>query len=215
MAFSAAIFDLDGTILDSMPIWSNLAQRFLSTHGIDQEFDLDGKLGVISMHNALEYLIREFKLDLDLETAYRQTWQIVENFYRQKAELKPGIKNILAALKANGIPCGIITATESRLVTQALERAGIADDFEYIISCADTQTSKRTPEVFFTMTEKLRSLPEKTLVFEDALYAGRTAKKAGFSLAAVYDPSEKNPAELAEIADIYCRSWEEFPLDEL
>ena len=111
MAFSAAIFDLDGTILDSMPIWSNLAQRFLSTHGIDQEFDLDGKLGVISMHNALEYLIREFKLDLDLETAYRQTWQIVENFYRQEAELKPGIKNILAALKANGIPCGIITAT--------------------------------------------------------------------------------------------------------
>lgn len=216
MAYSAAIFDLDGTILDSMPIWSNLCREFLLAHGIDQEIDLDGKLGVLSIRNALEYVIREFKLGIDLDTACRQTWQIVETFYREKAELKPGITAILEELKRKNIPAGIITATETGLVETALKRVGLSDYFSAgVMSCATLQTSKRTPDVFFAMAEKLGSSPESTIVFEDALYAAATAKNAGFALAAVYDPSEKNPEKLAEISDFYCRSWEEFPLDRL
>lgn len=216
MACKAAIFDLDGTILDSMPVWCNLCGEFLKKYGISKNIDLDGKLGVISIASALEYVIKEFKLDIDLESACRQAWQIVGTFYREEVELKPGIAAILDELKRKNIPAGIITASETGLVRDALKRVGLEDYFDGgIISCADLQTSKRTPEVFYIMSEKLGAAPEDTFVFEDALYAGATAKKAGYTLAAVYDPSEKNPDKLAGLADYYCQSWEDFPLDVL
>ena len=212
--FQAAIFDLDGTLLDSMGRWSNLCREFLLQHGIDEDIDLDGKLGVLSIRNALVYTLEYFDLDLDLDEACAETWQIVENFYREKVELKPGITAILAALKERNIPAGVLTATESGLVHAALERVGLREYFgDRIISCADRQMSKRSPEVFFLMTEKLNASPEKTIVFEDALYASKAAKNAGFTVAAVFDPCEKDQETLQQIADRYFASWEDFPLE--
>ena len=215
MKFRAAIFDLDGTLLDSMKIWSNLAQEFLLRHNINDVIDLDGKLGVISMHNALEYLIKEFAIDISLEAAYRETWQIVEEFYNTIAQPKPGITTLLDHLQHNNIPCGIITATETGLVIPALERTGLNGYFKEIFSCSAMNTSKRTPEVFYKMSELLGAEPSETIVFEDALYAALTAKKAGYAVAAVYDSSEKNPSLLQETADWYCQCWTELPLEKL
>lgn len=213
MKFKAAIFDLDGTLLDSMGIWSNLCREFLLRHAINDDIDLDSKLGVISMRNALEYLIREFELAVSLDDACTETWQIIDDFYRTKAAVKPGVKGILDRLQENAVPCGVITATEYGLVMPALERAGLTGYFRNVFSCADMQTSKRSPEIFFRMSELLGAAPAETLVFEDALYAAATAKKAGYAVAAVYDPSEKSPAQLKETADWYCQSWDELPLE--
>ena len=215
MNFKAAIFDLDGTLLESMSIWSNLCREFLLRHNVDEEIDLDGKLGVISMQNALAYVIKEFDLKISLEDAYRETWQIVADFYRHKAELKPGIKAILNRLQENNVPCGIITATETSLVIPVLERTGLSGYFKEVFSCSEMNTSKRTPDVFFQMSEVLGVAPAETIVFEDALYSAFTAKNAGYRVAAVYDLSEKNPGKLQQTADWYCQSWEDFPLEEL
>jgi beta-phosphoglucomutase-like phosphatase (HAD superfamily) len=219
MAFKAAIFDLDGTLLDSMGIWSNLCHRFLRQHGITLEAGglagMEKKLEVLSIRNALEYVLNVFpQIKIDLDTAHRQTWQIVETFYREKATVKPGIPAILAELKRKNIPAGIITATESELVEAALQKTGLDGFFSgRVMSCATLQMSKRSPEVFFMMAENLNAAPEDIIVFEDALYAAATAKAAGFSVAAVCDPSEKDPVTLSATADWYCKSWEELPLD--
>lgn len=215
MRFKAAIFDLDGTLLDSMYVWRNLCSEFLMRHNIFEDIDVDSKLGVISMYNALEYVIREFALDITPEAACKETWQIVQDFYLNRARVKPGIPAILEHLQKNNIPCGIITATESGLVETALERAGLRGYFQEIFSCSDMQTSKRTPEVFFKMSDLLGASPAETVVFEDALYAAVTAQNAGYSVAAVYDFSEKNPEKLQAVADWYCQSWEDLPLNEL
>jgi HAD superfamily hydrolase (TIGR01509 family) len=215
MLFKAAIFDLDGTLLDSMSIWHDLPRKFLLRYNVDQAIDLDGKLGVISMHNALEYLINEFSLPVTLDAAYRETWQIVEDFYRTQAEIKPGIQTILEHLQQNNIPCGVIIASESGLVLPALERVGLRKYFKKIFSCSEMNTSKRTPEVFTQMSGILGAAAAETIVFEDALYAAITAKNAGYSVAAVYDASEKDPEKLAATADWYCQNWEDFPLEAL
>ena len=211
--FKAAIFDLDGTLLDSMSVWSSLCPEFLKRHNVDSDIDLDSKIGVVSLREALAYLIKEFDLDVQLEDAWIETWQIVEDFYRNKAQVKAGIVKILDHLYKYHIPCGVITATETGLVVPALERAGLRRYFKEIYSCAEMQTSKRSSEVFVKMSSSFGAKPWETIVFEDALYAALTAKNAGYAVAAIYDASEKNPLKLKDTADWYCRSWEEFSLD--
>lgn len=208
MRFKAAIFDLDGTLLDSMGIWDNLGREFLLRHGIDEDIDLDDRLGVVTMHEALKYLIKEYKLDILIDEAYAETWQIVEDFYRDRVQLKSGAMEFLDYLRDNNIPCGIITATELRLIMPALERTKLNGYFKEVLSCAELKTSKRTPEIFFKMSEILGIAPGETVVFEDALYAAQTAKSVGYQVAAIYDHSEKNPEKLKEISDYYCLNWD-------
>lgn len=209
MRFKAAIFDLDGTLLNSMGMWSNLGREFLIRHGIDEEIDLDEKLGVVSIHSALEYLIKEYKLDISIDEASAETWQMVEDFYRYRVQLKLGAMEVLDYLQDNNIPCGIITATELRLVTPALERTKLKPYFREVLSCVELKTSKRTPGIFFQMSEILGVDPCETIVFEDALYAAETAQNAGFKVAAIYDHSEKNSEKLKEISDYYYSNWDE------
>lgn len=152
--FKAAIFDLDGTLLDSMAVWSSLCPVFLKRHNVDCDIDLDSKIGVVSLREALAYLINEFDLDVQLEDAWAETWRIVEDFYRNQARVKPGIIKVLDYLYDRHIPCGVITATETGLVVPALERAGLRRYFKEIYSCAEMQTSKRSPDVFMKMSDR-------------------------------------------------------------
>ena len=214
MKFNAAIFDLDGTLLDSMGMWASLCPDFLNRHGIKAGIEVNAKIGVPSVRGAIRWMLETYNIAADEEEVYRQVWDEITCFYSEKVSLKPGIIPILEKLKKAGIPAGLVTATENGLLKHALRRVGLLDYFgSNILSCAETNLSKATPEPFMIMTEILNSTPEKTIVFEDAFYAANTARTHGFNVAAVYDRFEFHQEKLQQCANWYCREWDDFPLE--
>ena len=214
MDFKAAIFDMDGTLLESMHIWTDLAPAFLKKHGITPPPGFTIHSSVPSVRGAVRCMISEFDLKLDEDHEVETLYAELADFYGGKVAKKPGITRILTALQNAGINAGVLTATEPFLAELALKNSGLADFFTVpLLSGAEHNLSKSSPRPFMMMADALGCTPEEIIVFEDALYAAKTAAGAGFAVAAVADDSEPQQAELARTATWYCRNWNDFPLD--
>jgi len=125
-------------------------------------------------------------------------------------QAKPGLKKFLALLKMEGVWMYVATATDRPLAEAALRHAGIYDYFRGLITVAEAGVGKRDPEIFERALRRLQSNKKDTVVFEDALHAIQTAKRAGFRVAAVYDPSaDDDQEEIKALADYYITSYEE------
>lgn len=204
-----AIFDLDGTIFDSSEMWRKLGAQYLTMLGKNPAPDLADKLGALSVPEGAEYLRREYDISYSREEIARHITRMTEKFYLEQVSLKDGAPKLLAALRAHCVRMSIATAGDVNLALSALDRLGIGKFFAGAVSCSD-YGAKTSPEVFFAAAELIYAVPEETIVFEDSLHAVRTAKKAGFVTAAVYDVGEKNQEELKKLADFYALSLGEF-----
>ncbi len=214
MGFKAAIFDMDGTLLESMHIWDALAPDFLKKHNISPGDDFTIHTSVPSIRGAVEYMVKTFNMNIDPEEEIAAIYAFLRDFYSNQVQVKPGIKTVLDTLARAGIKCGVVTATEPDLAALALSSTGLSGYFGgRILSGAEHNISKSTPLPFQMMCRTLESKPENTIVFEDAFYAAECAARAGYSVATVYDPSESRQNALAKVANWYCRSWENFPLE--
>lgn len=214
MDFKAAIFDMDGTLLESMHIWTDLVPAFLKKHGITPPPGFTIHASVPSVRGAVRCMINEFDLKLDEDHEVDALYAELADFYGGKVAKKPGITRVLTALRNAGINAGVLTATEPFLAELALKNSGLADFFTVpLLSGAEHNLSKSSPRPFMMMADALGCAPEETIVFEDALYAAQTAARAGFAVAAVADDSEPRQTELAQTATWYCRNWHDFPLD--
>lgn len=204
-----AIFDLDGTIFDSSEMWRKLGAQYLTMLGKNPAPDLADKLGALSVPEGAEYLRREYDISYSREEIARHITRMTEKFYLEQVSLKDGAPKLLAALRAHCVRMSIATAGDVNLALSALDRLGIGKFFAGAVSCSD-YGAKTSPEVFLAAAELIYAVPEETIVFEDSLHAVRTAKKAGFVTAAVYDVGEKNQEELKKLADFYALSLGEF-----
>ena len=146
-----------------------------------------------------------------VEEVYAQIEAQVRRFYENEVEAKPGVKKLLSLLKMEGVWMYVATATDRHLAEEALRHAGIRDYFRGLVTSAETGVGKDvSPEIYQRAMRRLRSNKKDTVIFEDALHAIRTAKAAGFRVAAIYDPSaEDDQEEIRKLADYYFRSFEE------
>ena len=211
MRLQSAIFDMDGTLLDSMPTWRELGPDFLREAGIPATPEQEHMLRTLSDHRVVPYLREVCGLPLSEEEIIGRIVERMEAFYSTAVRPKPGLEKFLSILKMEGVWMYVATATHRRLAEKALKTAGIDGYFRGIVTSAEAGSRKsESPEIYEMALRRLRSNKRDTVVFEDALHAIRTAKAAGFRVAGVYDAmAEQDQPEIRRLCDYYIRSYEE------
>lgn len=200
-----AIFDVDGTILDSMSIWDTAAQRYLKTLGITADPELGEILFPMSLEEGAAYVKERYHLYSSVEAIVSDITEVVDGFYRFEVSLKEGVREVLDWLKKNQIKMTVATSGEKSLVEAAFERLGILQYFEGILTGADVGVGKSKPDIFYRAAEMTGSRPFETLVFEDAFHAIKTAREAGFFVIGVYDESDADQnLQIREYSNLYC-----------
>ena len=202
-----AIFDLDGTILDSMAIWETYGTSYLRSKGCECESELDEMFRAFSLRDAAIYCKNVLKSEMTVEEVMADINKVAENFYFYQVPLKEGVKEYLENLKKDGVKLCIATATDRHMTEAALKRNGIYELFEFIMTCTEVGAGKKEPLIFRKALEKLGTSKEETVIFEDAIHAVETAKKDGFKVFVIYDKFEKHPEEIKALADKYMLRW--------
>lgn len=206
----AAIFDIDGTLLDSTEIWEEAGARYLHSLGIDPEQNLGRILFSMTIEEGAAYTKKRYRLPQSTEEIRQGVLDTVRDFYEREAQAKDGVGVFLERLREAGIPMITVTAGYREYSMRALKRLGLAGYFQTMLTCSELGLSKREPEIWRRAAEYLRTEPEETWVFEDALHAIKGAKSAGLRTAAVADEhSRTERGRIREAADVYIESWRE------
>ena len=203
MRIRGAIFDVDGTLLDSMFIWDTIGEAYLRSIGYQPKENLNETFKNMSLHQAARYYQTEYGVTQSIDEIMDGVNAMLERYYRFEVPLKPGVAELLERLRQSGVKLCIATATDRHLVEAALDRCGVLSCFGEIFTCNEVGHGKDEPDIFEEALRFLGTEKAETVVFDDALYAVRTAKEAGFPVAAVYDSHERSQAEVRARSDLY------------
>ncbi len=204
----AALFDVDGTLTDSMYIWESADEMLLKQHHIAPPPWLKEELDALTLRQTAVFFNERFGLHETPEETMDEICKIVEEEYFYKVQGKPHVESVLSWLSSKGVALGIVTASERYHVEAACKRLGIWKYFQEMFTCTETGLTKHTPEIFERAAAKLGALPQETIVFEDALHAVKTAADNGFWTAAVDDTfNQKYSRELKETADWFLKDY--------
>lgn len=210
MNFKHAIFDLDGTLLDSMPVWDTLAARYLRLKGKEPKAGLRAALSVMDMTGSAQFLIREYGLSGSVQTVIDEMNALGYQAYAEEVQPKPCAAEFLKLLRDHGVTMCIATATDRPLVEAALRRLNLLTYFERIFTCTEVGIGKSRPDIYDAARTALGGTKADTLIFEDALHAIETAKAAGYRVAAVPDASAlKDRERIHTLADCWLDGYEQ------
>ena len=203
-----AIFDMDGTLIDSMGFWGDLASEYLHSKGIRQiPADILERIQPMTMSESAALFRAEFGLTGDPEA---QMNAMMQKHYQQDIPLKSGVREYLQKFQGKGVRMCVASATAEHLMDACLTRLGVRNCFEFLLSCEAVGAGKHRPLIYQESARRFCAEPKDIAVFEDAPYAVRTAKNAGFYVVGVYDGSAaKSWKTIEELSDEIIFNWEE------
>lgn len=211
---NGAIFDMDGTLLDSMPMWDKIGETFLRSMHITPRRGLREEMLPLTLLQSAEYFRREYGINMSDDEMLCSFNELLFGYYSEEAPLKPYVREFLEKLRTKGVKMCVATATERSLVEAALKRLDISKYFEFLITCREAGANKNTPVIFDCALELLGTEKRDTVIFEDAFHAIRAAKGAGYRVCAVNDLSAKGRYhEITALADWHVDTLDRWEID--
>ena len=184
-----SIFDVDGTILDSMEVWNTLASQYVQSLGMAPEKNLDEIVSDMSLEQSAIYLKNHYKINKQEERIISEILNFISDFYEYEVKLMPGFKEFISHYDSMNV---IGTSCDEELVKIALNRLGVLNYFEDIITCSKVNKSKNDPDFYLACAQVLKQRPEDIVVFEDADYCIDVARKIGFKVIKIRDWRDLN-----------------------
>lgn len=206
----AVLFDLDGTLVDSMWVWPEVDIVYLGRMGLSVPSDLQYEIDGMGFTEVAQYFKERFGISESIETI-KKTWnEMAMDAYVHRVPLKPGVRNFLEYLKENQISMGVASSNSRELIEAVLDSHGIHQYFSCIVTACDVERGKPSPDVYLAAAKMLNVPPENCLVFEDivaGIQAGKAAKMATCAVEDAYSAFQRE--EKRKEADYYIHSYEE------
>lgn len=206
----AVIFDLDGTLVDSMWMWKSIDVEYLGRYGYDCPEDLQKEIEGMSFSETAVYFKERFRLPDTLEEI-KQAWTDMSmEKYRTQVPLKPGAKDFLDYMARRGVKAGIATSNGKAMVDAVLEALKIRPYFQVVATACEVAAGKPAPDIYLNVAGRLGVEPEECLVFEDVPAGIQAGKSAGMTVCAVEDEFSRHmQQEKAKLADFYINDYYE------
>lgn len=212
MKISGAIFDMDGTLVDSLMIWdvlwARLGVKYLNDPSFRPDPITEKEVRTVPLLAAMELVHQNCAIGESGEALWRFATDMCADFYANEVELKPDVLAFLEHLKASGVKMCVASATARDLLNLVIERHRLDLYFSKIFSCSEIGKGKEHPDVFDAASTYLGTPKESTWVFEDSFVALQTAKRAGYHTVGIYDCYNFHLERMPEVSDEYIAKGE-------
>lgn len=206
----ACIFDLDGTLVDSMWMWPDIDREYLNRFEIEYDDNLKNEIDGISFHETAVYFKNKFGISDSVEKICKDWEDMAYDKYKYEVKEKPGCKKFLEHLRSKGIKMGIATSNNRSMVDVVLESLDMKDFFEVITTSDEVKRGKPAPDVYLTTANLLNVEPKNCLVFEDVVAGIMAGKSAGMKVCAIEDDFTKEVRQKKkELSDYYIVDYSE------
>ena len=214
MNIKGAIFDMDGTLVDSLffwePFWRDLGREYLGKENYVPPKELDRAIRTMIFSDAMAYVREPLGISASAEELVAFGSNNLADFYRTKVGAKAGVHAFLDHLKAEGVRMCVASATDKKYLPIALDACGLSHYFDAVLSCTDVGAGKDKPDIYLLALETLGTTAEETALFEDSYVALETGRAVGCHTVGIFDKNNFGQDRLRAASEIYLAEGEGF-----
>ncbi|MDD3570241.1 MAG: HAD family phosphatase [Lachnospiraceae bacterium] len=205
------IFDLDGTLIDSIWIWDKVDREVLARYGYAPDQEYLEHISKLNYSQCVEYILERYNIGMAYSELSEELHQLAFKEYEGDVRLKPGAYELLIKLKEEGVKLGVATSCLRKMCEAALKRNGIFHLFDALVYSDEIGKNKLEPDIYLITAKKLGVEPKDCIVFEDLPSAAQSAINAGMTVIGVYDEySKHNSEDMKKLCHLYISDFWEY-----